>query len=146
MKRINFSSHINAAPEKVWNVLWNDSTYRQWTSAFSEGSYAVSDWKEGSDIQFLSPTGDGMFSEIDRLIPNELMSFTHLGVMKEGVKQPEDETTKAWSGSKEVYYLKNSGNGTDLKVELDSTDEFADYFSKTFPLALEKVKSLAESA
>ena len=145
MKRINFTSHINASPEKVWNVLWNDSTYRQWTSAFSEGSYAESDWKEGSSIHFLSPKGDGMFSIIDKLIPNEIMSFTHLAIMKEGVKQPEDETTKAWSGSKEIYTLKRSGNRTDLKVELDSTDEFADYFSNTFPLALEKVKSLAET-
>ena len=145
MKRINFTSHINASPEKVWDVLWNDATYRQWTSAFSEGSYAVSDWKEGSDIQFLGPGGHGMFSKIDRLTPNELMSFTHLGVMKDGEKQLEDESTKAWSGSKEVYYLTGNGNGTDLKVELDSTDEFADYFSKTFPLALGKVKTLAEA-
>jgi uncharacterized protein YndB with AHSA1/START domain len=146
MKRIDFTTHINASPEKVWGVLWNDATYRQWTSAFSEGSYAVSDWKEGSGIQFLGPNGDGMFSKIDTLKPNEFMSFTHLGVMKEGVQQPEDETTQSWSGSKEMYTLKSSGDGTDLKVELDSTDEFADYFTNTFPNALEKVKTLAESA
>ena len=87
-----------------------------------------------------------MFSKIDTLKPNEFMSFTHLGIMKEGVPQPEDETSKSWSGSKEMYTLKSSGNGTDLEVELDSTDEFADYFTNTFPNALEKVKSLAESA
>ena len=109
MKRINFTKHINASPEKVWDILWNDSTYRQWTNAFSEGSYAVSDWKEGSAIQFLGPSGDGMFSKIDTLKPNEFMSFTHLGIMKEGVPQPEDETSKSWSGSKEMYTLKSSG-------------------------------------
>ena len=43
MKRINFTSHINASPEKVWNALWKDGTYREWTSAFSEGSSAESE-------------------------------------------------------------------------------------------------------
>jgi hypothetical protein len=38
--------------------MWDDSTYRQWTSAFSEGSHAVSDWKEGSKVLFLSPEGE----------------------------------------------------------------------------------------
>ncbi|MEI9912589.1 MAG: hypothetical protein WDO71_24880 [Bacteroidota bacterium] len=56
MQRINFSISINAPKEKVWQVLWNDSSYRQWTSAFSEGSYVVTDnWKEGTKILFLSP-------------------------------------------------------------------------------------------
>src|SRR4051794_34232958 len=59
MKKEKFSINIKASAKKVWQVLWSDATYRQWTSAFSEGSYAVSDWKQGSKIQFLSPNGDG---------------------------------------------------------------------------------------
>jgi len=43
---------INATKEKVWDILWNDATYTQWTSIFCEGSHAVSDWKEGSKILF----------------------------------------------------------------------------------------------
>ena len=38
-----FEVTINATPEKVWDVLWNDLTYTQWTSVFCHGSYAVSD-------------------------------------------------------------------------------------------------------
>jgi hypothetical protein len=52
MKQLHFSTDINAPRETVWNVLWNDATYRDWTSVFAEGSYAVSDWNEGSKIQF----------------------------------------------------------------------------------------------
>jgi len=41
MKKIQFSTEINAPKEKVWNVLWDDATYRKWVSVFSEGSKAV---------------------------------------------------------------------------------------------------------
>jgi len=43
MERINFSISIDAPKEKVWNVLWNDSSYRKWTSVFAEGSSVVTD-------------------------------------------------------------------------------------------------------
>ena len=69
MQTINFSVTINASSKKVWQVLWSDPTYRQWTSAFQDGSYAISDWKKGSKIKFLTPEGSGMFSIIDELIP-----------------------------------------------------------------------------
>jgi hypothetical protein len=31
-----------------------------------------------------------------------------------------------------------------LAVDMDSTDEFKDYFLKTWPVALEKIKELSE--
>jgi uncharacterized protein YndB with AHSA1/START domain len=63
MQKINFSISINAPKEKVWKVLWNDDSYRKWTSAFAEGSYAVTDnWKEGTKVKFLDPKGSGMIS------------------------------------------------------------------------------------
>lgn len=63
MEKLHFSTNINAPREKVWDTLWNDNSYRKWTSAFMEGSYAETDnWKEGSKVLFLSPGGDGMGS------------------------------------------------------------------------------------
>ena len=88
---LKFQANINAPKEKVWEILWNDQTYRKWTAAFTEGSHAESDWNEGSKILFLSPKGDGMFSVIDKKIPNEQMTFRHLGEIKNGV-----EETKEW--------------------------------------------------
>jgi hypothetical protein len=145
MKKFKHTIHINAPKEKVWKSLWNDNSYRQWTSVFSEGSHVLSDWKEGSKALFLSGTGDGMYSMIAKNIPNELMSFKHLGVVKEGSEQPLDEETKKWSGAMENYTLKDNENETDLTVEMDITDEFEDYFKTTFPKALERVKELAET-
>lgn len=144
MKKEKFTVVIDAPKEKVWNVLWNDDTYRKWTSVFSEGSKAVSDWKEGSKIQFLDAKNDGMYSTISKCIDNEIMNFTHIGVVKNGVEQPLDDTIKNWSGSSENYALNETDEITTLTVEMDIIPEYLDYFNKTFPLALDLVKKLSE--
>jgi hypothetical protein len=88
-------------------------TYRSWTSTFSEGSYAVSDWKDGSKILFLSANGDGMFSIIAKQVPNEFMSFKHLGIVKGGEEQPGNKETQKWSGAMENYTLREANGMTE---------------------------------
>lgn len=144
MKKLHFSIEINAPREKAWNILWNDITYRDWTSIFQEGSYAVSDWKEGSKILFLSPEGSGMYSRIARKIPNEFMSFEHLGEVKEGEELEAWKAPEGWAGAMENYKLESAGTGTKLDVELDTTNEFAEMFGEIFPKALKRVKALCE--
>ena len=144
MTKHNYTIDINAPKEKVWNALWDDANYRYWTSVFSEGSHAETDWQEGSKIHFLDGKGGGMYSTVVQNKPNEFMSIKHLGVIKDGQEQPIDEETKKWSGSMENYKLETVGNATRLTAELDGMEEMKDYFDKTFPLALQKVKELAE--
>ena len=72
------------------------------------------------------------------------MSFKHLGVVKNGVEDTESESVKSWAGATENYTLIEENGKTKLVVDMDSTDEFKDYFLKTWPVALEKVKELAE--
>ncbi|MBK7873074.1 MAG: SRPBCC domain-containing protein [Saprospiraceae bacterium] len=140
MKTLHFSININAPVEKVWNALWQDANYRKWTAVFHEGSYAESDWEEGSKILFLAPGGDGMFSMIEKKTPNKQMTFKHLGELKNGVKESKD-----WENARESYFLSEKDGGTELKVELDSVGEFEQYFSETFPKALQEVKNIAEN-
>jgi len=144
MKKLNFSISINATAKKVWQVLWSDATYRQWTNPFYEGSYAVSDWKQGSKILFLGPSGDGMFSTIEEVIPFEKMVFIHEGEVKDFKEQPGTKGSEAWKGSRESYTLKEENGKTNLEVSLESANEFADYFAQAFPKALEIVKQLSE--
>jgi uncharacterized protein YndB with AHSA1/START domain len=145
MKKLNFSTHINASKEKVWNTLWNDATYRAWTSAFAEGSYVKTDnWKEGTKVLFLDPDENGMVSTVAKNKPNEYMSFKHLGEVKKGVEDTGSERVKGWAGAMENYTLKEENGRTTLSVEMDSTDEFGDFFAKAWPNALEKVKELSE--
>ncbi len=144
MKKTKFSVDIHAPAEKVWTALWDDTTYREWNSVFSEGSHAESDWNEGDKISFLDGKGEGMFSTIAQKIPNEFMLFRHLGVVKNGKEEPLDEETKKWSGAEESYTLKDTNGSTNLAVEIDITEDFEKYFSETFPKALNKLKEIAE--
>jgi hypothetical protein len=141
MATLQFSIIINAPKEKVWKVLWTDEDYRTWTTPFMEGSYAVSDWNEGSKISFLTPSGDGMFGVIQTKKNNEQMLFKHLGEVKGG-----KEELKNWEDATEGYHLQETDGITQLNVTLtfDLNPQFEEYFKKTFPKALEIVKELAE--
>jgi hypothetical protein len=119
MKNIEFCIKINASKERVWETLWNDNSYRKWTSVFSSDSHAVSDWKEGSQIKFIDSKGDGIYSIIETNLPFEQMSFKHLGEIKEGI-----ETTVDWAGSMENYFLKESNAVTELKINMEIKEEF----------------------
>jgi uncharacterized protein YndB with AHSA1/START domain len=143
MEKLNFTSKIQAPADKVWHVLWNDDTYRKWTGAFAEGSYAVSDWKEGSRVKFLTDKGHGMYSLIEKSVPGQYISFKHLGEIKNGVEQPLD-LSKHWSGAMENYTLNERNGETELTVDIDILESDAAYFKEKFPEALAKVKKLAE--
>ncbi|SMO53837.1 SRPBCC family protein [Solitalea koreensis] len=145
MEKIKFSISINAPKEKVWKVLWDDATYRKWTSAFAEGSHAVTDWKEGSKVLFLDGKGSGMVSKVAMNKPNEYMSFEHLGIIKNGVEDTDSEEVKAWAGALENYTLIEADGLTSLAVDMDSNEEYKSYFMETWPNALEQIKRLAES-
>lgn len=144
MQKLTFSELINAKPAQVWHALWDDANYRNWTTAFHEGSYAESDWNEGSDIRFLGPGGGGMFSRIAEKKDNERMSFEHLGVVKDFVNQPPTEETKKWTGGRETYVLKAVDGQTQLDIDLDAPDDFAEYFKESFKKAIATIKQIAE--
>ena len=144
MEKKQFKIEIAAPKEKVWKVLWGDTTYPAWTSAFAEGSRAETNWEEGSKVLFLDGRGHGMVSTIAKKIPNEFMSFKHLGTVKDGVEDFESEQTKEWSGALENYLLKTVNGKTELVVDMDIAEEYKDYFMNTWPKALDKVKELAE--
>ncbi len=144
MKKMHFSIDIQAPAEKVWQILWDDKTYPQWTHVFSEGSRAVTDWQEGSRVQFLDGKGGGMYSTVARSVPNTYMAFQHLGEVKNGRELPVDEKSRKWSGSMEEYTLEEIGEHTQLTVDLDTMEEVENYMQEHFPMALEKVKELAE--
>jgi len=148
MKQMNFEIQIAATPETVWNVLWQDASYREWTSAFAPGSHAVTDWEEGSKVLFLGSKDGGMVSRIAVKRTNEYMSFEHLGIVKDGVEDTTGDEAKGWAGSTENYTLTAENGGTRLNVDLqgDIPDEFVDYFEQAWPAALDTVKKLSENS
>ena len=146
MEKMKFTASINAPRKKVWETLWNDASYRKWTSAFMEGSYAITDnWKEGTKVLFLGPDGRGMVSTVAANKPNEYMSFEHLGEVKDGVEDTTSEKVKGWAGAHENYSLSEQNGVTNLVVDMDVNDDFKDYFMNAWPKALDELKRLAEN-
>lgn len=144
MERTEFKTEINAPREKVWLVLWDDKTYREWTKPFSEGSYAETDWQKGSKVLFLDGKCSGMVSRIADARPYEYMSIEHLGEVHGGVEDTVSERVKQWAGAHENYTLRDVGDKTELVVDMDLTEEFAEMFREIWPKALAKIKELAE--
>ena len=143
LNQLHYTIDIDAPRDKVWRVLWDDASFRDWSSVFAEGSYAVSDWKEGSTVQFIDPSSNsGMQAIIEKKRPGEYISFRHEAEIKDGKVQPGP----AWSGAHENYTLTSNDGRTTLKVDVDAADEHRKMFEDTFPKALKRVKALSEAA
>ncbi len=141
INRLHFSIDIQAEKTKIWTALWEDTCYRDWGGVFYKGSYYVTEsWQEGSIIMFLAPDKSGIYSLIEKHIPNQIIQFKHVGSVIDGKRQPIDDETKKWSGAKETYSLKENGNFNTLLVEIDVLDEHVDFMSAKFPEALEQIK------
>jgi hypothetical protein len=144
MEKQEFKIMIDGPREKVWQVLWNDASYREWTSVFAPGSWAKTDWQKGSEVLFLDAKNNGMISTIAENVPNEYMSIEHLGYVKDGTEDRLSEEVKQWAGAHENYTLKNVDGKTELVVDLDVADDYKDHFREIWPKALQKIKDIAE--
>ncbi len=145
MNRLQFSIDIMTGKPQIWKALWDEQSYREWVSVFSEGSYAVTDdWKEGSKVLFLSADQSGIYSSIEKHIPNETMTFRHIGTVLKGKEQPMADDPKTWSEATETYTLSAGDGYNTLRVEIDVLDEHLDFMRTTFPKALETIKRLSK--
>ncbi len=146
--KMTFEILIKASPEKVFQTMLDDKTYRDWTSEFSPGSHYKGSWEKGSKILFLGPGKDGemgMVSRIEENIPGKFVSIQHLGLVENGVEVTSGPSVTGWAGAFENYTFQEKDGMTLLKVDLDSNEEFKGYFETTWPKALDRLKSLCES-
>lgn len=143
-QKLELSILINATKEKIWAVLLDDETYRKWTSVFCEGSFAVGSWDVGSKVHFKTPKGDGMVSRVLVHKPQEIITFEHYGILKNGIEDFESDEAKKWADSYETYKVVNDGSGTKLFIEMQVSDEYLEWFNTTWLKALDIVKELSE--
>lgn len=149
MQKLHFSTLINAPKEKVWHVMLDDKTYRQWAEAFHPGSFYRGDWNKGSKILFIGPDAEtgtemGMVSQIAENRLYEFISVEHLGIYQNGVEDTSSEEAKKWSPAFENYTFVDRDGQTEVKIDLDVIPEYADMFKEMWPAALDKLKELAE--
>lgn len=150
MEKLRRTIFINAPRERVWDVMLSLDTYRQWTSAFSPGSYYKGDWSQGSKILFLGPNPDGlgeggMVSRIHENRLYEFISIEHLGVFHNGVEDTESEEAKKWAPAYENYTFTGKNGGTELTVEMDIESKEKEKFDTMWTDALSRLKEIAEA-
>jgi Activator of Hsp90 ATPase homolog 1-like protein len=144
-KTLHFPIRIDAPRERVWSVMLEPDTFNQWTAPFCEGSYYEGGWNKGDRIRFLTPTGEGMVSEIVESRPHEFVSIRHLGEIKDGVEDTTSEKVRAWAPAYENYtYEAAPGGGTQLRVDVDVLPDYEQFMQDTFPKALARLKELCE--
>lgn len=140
MKKLSFEIQISAPPEKVWSVLWDEISYRQWTTAFTEGSFYQGTLEEGSLVKFFDPNNNGMYSRVEKNIPIKEMKFLHLGEIYDGIEVPQQ-----WGEATEAYILEENEEGTQLIIKIQTPEEFKEFFEEKFPKALGIIKNLSEN-
>lgn len=145
IKRIQFSANIAAPVSKVFSLMLDPEGYKQWTSAFTEGSYYEGSWEQGQKIKFLAPSGDGMISEIAEYKPNEFISIRHLGSIHNGVIDTDSGAVRSWTPAYENYTFRSTPEGTELVIDQDVTAEFERYLAEAWPKALQRLKALCET-
>lgn len=148
MKKIHLSANIKAPREKVWRVMLDDATYREWTSAFMPGSYYKGSWEEGSKILFLGPNqeGEGEGGMVSRIKENrkyEFISIEHLGIVKNGVEDTVSDEAKKWAPAYENYTFTEMGDTTKLSIVMDIEDEHKTIFEEMWTKALKNIKDIA---
>jgi uncharacterized protein YndB with AHSA1/START domain len=144
-RTITKSIDIDASPERVWDVLLDDATYRQWTAEFMAGSYAETDWQEGSTVRFLDPSGSGLLAHIAASRHLELVDIEYDGLVADGKDDTESGHAREYRGSRETYRLTRTPSGTHLDISADMAEQYYDDMVAAWDRALAKAKALAEA-
>ncbi|MFO1250189.1 MAG: SRPBCC domain-containing protein [Inhella sp.] len=139
---LNYQVEIRSPRARVWEQMLGDAGYRDWTTAFCEGSYFEGRWETGADIRFLGPTGDGMRARIEAAREPEYVSIQHLGeLVGNAPKECSD-----WQDVFERYTLSEQGGGTRIDVALSQVPEaYVEMMNTMWPAALQRLKKACES-
>ena len=85
-----------------------------------------------------------MVSRIVENIPNKFVSIQHIGIIDGEKIIKEGPEIEALAGAFENYYFEEISGKTIVKVEMDSNEEFKDYFTSTWSKALARLKEICE--
>ncbi len=151
MKKLQFKKDISASAQKVYETLLglkDKTTYQYWTAAFNPTSTFEGSWNKGSKILFVGTDENGkkggMISEIVEHLPASFVSIRHYGFLDGDVEVTTGEQVEKWAGGHENYTFQENNGVTTVTVEMDSVDDYLDYFNSTYPNALSKLKEICE--
>jgi len=151
MEKMTFQTKINAPVNIVYDKmigLTDKTSYAEWTTVFNPTSYYEGSWEKGSKIYFAGTDENGkkggMVSKITENIPNELVAILHYGFLDGDNEVTTGELVEKWSGGTEVYNFSEENGTTTVVVNIDVVPEYKEFFSNSYPKALEKLKGICE--
>ncbi len=151
MKRLQFSIEIHATAQKVYEAmlgLIDKKTYEHWTSAFNPTSTYEGNWDKGSKMLFVGCDENGkrggLVSSIEEHEPAKYVSILHYGFVEGDNEITTGEQVEKWAGGHENYSFQENNAVTNLTVDIDTIEEYEDYFNTTYPQALKKLKEIVE--
>lgn len=128
--------------------MLDDAPYREWTAGFNPGSYYVGNWEKGTKMLFLGTSeGEkegGMIAYVEENRPHEFVSLKHVGMVKNGVEDTTSDEVKAWTPAYENYTFTSRGDTTEVVIDMDIAENYAEEFDRMWPAALQKLKDIAE--
>ncbi|EHK8987101.1 SRPBCC domain-containing protein [Vibrio vulnificus] len=145
MLTLNYHVEIDAAPEKVWQVLTDLELYKQWAKAFSPHSQFDGIWQEGEDIKFFDPDMGGTRAVIDAIEPQQRIELHHVAIFNpEHVQDIDSDVAMKWIGSTESYQLRPKDGKLLLMVTITTHSDFVSMFNHGWEKALPLIKALSE--
>jgi uncharacterized protein YndB with AHSA1/START domain len=143
IKTLKKSIDIEACPEKVWRVLFDNRFTPIWYAAFCRGSHPETDWMLGSKAVITDHSQIGLIGRIVEKVVPEVLIIEYEGIINNGHEDYESEHAQEVQGAQDTYRLEVSGNATTLSVESDIAADYCETMSKSWDRALEKVKEIA---
>lgn len=148
LEKLHFEIVINASVDVVFRKMLDADIWKEWTVGFNPASRFEGNWEKGSKIIFLGTDQNGetggMVSRIRENIQNKFLSIEHVAVIHEGQEITTGPEVDDWAGALENYSFTELGNQTRLSVDTDANIKFVDYFTETWPTALNSLKAICE--
>lgn len=130
--------HIDATPEAVWNALTNPAIIKQ----YFFGTEAVSDWKEGSTLEFKGEYEGKQYMDKGVILKYEqpkMLQYTYLSSMSGKEDKPENYALI-------TYALTPEENSTRLDITQDNipTAEAQEHSLKNWSDVSKQIKQIVE--
>lgn len=130
--------HIDATPEAVWNALTNPAIIKQ----YFFGTEAVSDWKEGSTLEFKGEYEGKQYMDKGVIMKYEqpkMLQYTYLSSMSGKEDKPENYAII-------TYALTPEENSTRLDITQDNipTAEAQEHSLKNWSDVSKQIKQIVE--
>jgi uncharacterized protein YndB with AHSA1/START domain len=148
LETLRFEIVVNANVEKVYSFMLDEKHFAEWTSVFNPSSRFKGSWVKGSKILFLGESKEGktegMIGIVKENIPGKFVSIESIGMVSEDKEITTGPDLEGWVGGHENYSFSGDDRITTVTVDLDTNQQFKNYFLETYPKALEKLKSICE--